>query len=76
MVILYRYFKGIDWNDYRLVSDKHIMLDDKDDDIFRNGYSLMDDCWLHCWNAFDYMGKGVNNKMNRIYTMLEVKLKD
>ena len=72
----YRYFKGIDWNNYRLVSDKHIMLDDKDDDIFRNGYSLMDNCWLHCWNASDYMKKGVNNKMKRIYSMLEAKLKD
>ena len=47
----------------------------RDDDIFRNGYSLMDDCWLHCWNASDYMGKGVDNKMNRIFAILEDKLK-
>ncbi len=72
----YHFFKGIDWSKFRLVSDVHCFLDDTDDDIFRNGYSLMDGCWLHCWNASDYMGKGVDNKMSRIYSMLEEKLKD
>lgn len=71
----YLYFKGLDWSKYRLVDDVHCMLDDTDDDIFRNGYSLMDGRWLHCWNASDYMGKGVGNKMRRIYGMLEEKLK-
>lgn len=69
----YHFFKGMDWGKYKLVKDVHCFLDDTDDDIFRNGYSLMDDCWLHCWNASDYMGKGVDNKMNRIYAMLENK---
>ncbi len=71
----YRYFKGIDWSKFRLVKDVHCFLDDKDDDIFRNGYSLMDDCWLHCWNASDYMGKGVEGKMKKIYAILNEKLK-
>lgn len=71
----YRYFKGLDWSQYQIVKDVHCFLDDKDDDIFRNGYSMMDNRWLHCWNASDYMGKGVDNKMRKIYEMLEEKLK-
>lgn len=71
----YHFFKGMEWSKFHLVKDVHCFLDDSDDDIFRNGYSLMDDCWLHCWNASDYMGKGVDNKMNRIFAMLEEKLK-
>ena len=71
----YRYFKGLDWSKYRLVDDVHCMLDDTDDDIFRNGYSLMDGRWLHCWNASDYMGKGVDNKMKRIYEIVEERIK-
>ena len=71
----YHFFKGMDWSKFHLVKDVHCFLDDSDDDIFRNGYSLMDDRWLHCWNASDYMGKGVDNKMNRIFAMLEEKLK-
>lgn len=71
----YHHFKGLDWSKYQLVKDVHCFLDDTDNDIFRNGYSLMDDRWLHCWNASDYMGKGVDNKMRRIYQMLEDKLK-
>lgn len=70
-----RYFRGINWNDYKLVEDVHHLLDDTDDDIFRNGYSILDDCWLHCWNASDYMHKGVDNKMRRIYAILEDRLK-
>lgn len=70
-----RHFKGLDWDRYHIVKDVHCFLDDTDNDIFRNGYSLMDDRWLHCWNASDYMGKGVDNKMRRIYQMLEDKLK-
>lgn len=73
--VLGRIFKGMDWRKFHLVKDVHCFLDDSDDDIFRNGYSLMDDCWLHCWNASDYMGKGVDNKVNRIFAMLEEKLK-
>ena len=53
------------------MKDVHCLIDDTDEDIFRNGYSLMDDYWIHCWNASDYMGKGVDNKMARIYDMLE-----
>lgn len=71
----YHHFKGLDWSKYQIVKDVHCFLDDTDDDIFRNGYSMMDDRWLHCWNASDYMGKGVDNKMRRIYQMLEDKLK-
>lgn len=67
----YHFFKNVDWNKCRLVKDVHCLIDDTDEDIFRNGYSLMDDCWIHCWNASDYMGKGVDNKMARIYDMLE-----
>lgn len=62
-------------NEYHLVNDVHCILDDTDDDIFRNGYSLMDGRWLHCWNASDYMGKGINVKMQKIYGLLEEKLK-
>lgn len=72
----YHFFKGMDWSKFHFVKDVHCFLDDTDDDIFRNGYSLMDDRWLHCWNASDYMKKGVNNKMKCIYFMLEAKLKD
>lgn len=71
----YHFFKGMDWSKYRLVKDVHCFLDDTDDDIFRNGYSMMDDRWLHCWNASDYMGKGVAGKMQKIYGILEEKLK-
>lgn len=71
----YHFFKGMDWSKYRLVKDVHCFLDDTDDDIFRNGYSMMDDRWLHCWNASDYMGKGVGGKMQKIYGILEEKLK-
>ena len=60
----------------KIIRDKiDWLLDDKDDDIFRNGYSMMDNRWLHCWNASDYMGKGVDNKMRKIYKMLDEKLK-
>lgn len=69
------HFKNIDWNKYETVEDIHCFLDNTDNDIFRNGYSMMDGCWLHCWNASDYMGKGVNNKMLRIYTILEKALR-
>lgn len=72
--VLGQNFKGMDWCKFLLVKDVHCFLDDTDDDISRNGYSLMDDCWLHCWNASDYMGKVVDNKMNRIFAMLEEKL--
>lgn len=68
------YFKHLDWSRYQLVKDVHCLLDDTDDDIFRNGYSMMDGCWLHCWNASDYMGKGVDRKMERIFALLEERL--
>lgn len=70
-----RHFRGINWDDYKLVDDVHHLLDNSDDDIFKNGYSILDGCWLHCWNASDYMHKGVGNKMRRIYAILEEKLK-
>lgn len=44
----YPLFKGIDWSKFRLVKDTCRFLDYMDDDIFRNGYSLIDDCWLNC----------------------------
>lgn len=71
----YRYFKGIEWKKYQLVDDVRCLLDDTDDDIFRNGYSLKDGCWLHCSHVSDYMGKGVDGKMQKLYGMLEEKLK-
>lgn len=70
------HFNHIDWSQYEIVDDVHCFFDDSDYDIFRNGYSLMDGRWLHCWNASDYMGKGVDNKMNKIYSMLEESLSD
>lgn len=70
------HFAGLDWSKFDIVKDVHCMLDDSDNDIFRNGYSLMDDCWLHCWNASDYMRKGVENKRKRIFAIVEEKLKD
>lgn len=70
----YTLFKGINMGNFRSVSDIRYTLDDTDDDIFRNGYSIMGDCWLHCWNASDYMGKGVDNKMKKIFVMLDCKL--
>lgn len=72
----YHHFFHIKWEDYLLAKDVHHLLDDKDDDIFRNGYSIIDNCWLHCWNASDYMHKGVSNKMNRIYDLLDHIFKD
>lgn len=69
-----RHFRGINWDDYKLVDDVHHLLDNSDDDIFRNGYSILDGCWLHCWNASDYMHKGVSNKMRRIFEILDERL--
>lgn len=70
------HFHDIDFNKYSLATDIHCLLDDSDTDIFRNGYSVIDNCWLHCWNASDYMGLDVNDKMQRIYALLEEKLSD
>lgn len=69
-----RFFKGLDWSKYHTVKDHNVMFDDIDDDVFRNGYSVMDGCWLHSWNASDYMHKGVTDKMRRIYDILEEKM--
>lgn len=70
------HFKNLDWTEFNIVEDVKCLFDDTDNDIFRNGYSLMGGCWLHCWNASDYMGKGVNTKMQRIYVKLEKALRD
>lgn len=69
-------FRKVKWDKYFVVKDVHHLLDDSDKDIFRNGYSTFDNCWLHCWNASDYMHKGVDKKMKRIYAFMDKKIKE
>ncbi len=70
----WRHFRHVDWSEYHLANDVHHLLDDTENDIFSNGYSLIDGCWLHCWNASDYMHKGVDSKMQRIFAIVERKM--
>lgn len=69
----YRLFRHVDFSKYETPSDEHRLFGNSKD-IFEDGYSYFSCGWIHCWNASNYMGKDMHDKMRRIFLLLEEAL--
>ena len=69
----YRLFRNVDLSRYQTPTDEHRYFDDNVD-FFANGYSYFSCGWIHCWNASNYMGKDIVQKMKSIFSLLEKKM--
>lgn len=70
----YRLFRNVDFSKYKIPVDQHRFFEDNSD-FFEYGYSYFSCGWIHCWNASNYMGKDISQKMKNIFLLLEDNLK-
>jgi len=71
----YRLFLVPDFDKMRFAQTQHVRLDAANGDILANGYSKIDEEWIHCWNASEYRKADTwGDKMQVIYDILDTVL--
>lgn len=68
----YRLFLVPDFGKMKFACTRHVRLDVANADILGNGYSKIDDEWMHCWNASEYHEAATwGDKMQVVYSILD-----